>query len=39
MFEELSRFDNRIITQHINLDHETELFNIDNESHIFISDN
>ena len=29
---ELSRFDNRIITQHINLNKQTELFNIDNES-------
>jgi sensor histidine kinase YesM len=29
---ELSRFDNRIITQHLNLNSQTELFNIDNES-------
>ena len=33
---ELSCFDNRIITQHINLNSETELFNIENESiHLF----
>ncbi|MCK9399870.1 MAG: histidine kinase [Bacteroidales bacterium] len=29
---ELSRFDNRIITQHLNLNSQTELFNIENDS-------
>jgi len=29
--DNLSRFDNKIITQHINLNGETELFNIENE--------
>jgi hypothetical protein len=31
-YSELSRFDNRIITQHLNLNNQTELFNFENDS-------